>query len=360
MVTDWAEFETLDKPGSNLHREFLLAQELTRRGIPLVISIWYLPEWMYADPGYDPGQHRRRLAPGRWPEVRESIGAYLLYAKRKYGVEPVLFSLNESNEGVMVLVTADEHRDQIKDLGQYFAKLGLKTKLLLGDVAGPATSLQFLEPARQDADARAYIGAVAFHSWHGAPPAIYRAWSETARNLRVPLLVTELGVESFYHTSWDKETYWYAMQELRMYQELLLNAQPQGTMEWEFTSDYALARPATDPARCLPTPRYWFVRHFANLTPCPADALATSSDRSDVLVTAFRGAQPVNSRLTIHIANIGTARPVTVRGLPAGASWKAVRTSRSESMQEVTVTVASNGDLTLESPAWSLVTLQSQ
>jgi len=355
--TDWKAFEARDKPDSRLRREFLLAQELARRGVPLVVSIWQLPEWMYSDPGKNAGQHRRRIATNGWAEVRESVGAYLLYAKRQYGVEPALFSFNESNEGVMVLVTAEEHRDMLRSFGDYFRQLGLKTKLLLGDVAGPANSLPFLEPAMRDPAALANVGAVAFHSWHGAAPSVYQAWSDTARRLGVPLLVTELGVDSFWQTSWDKETYWYAVKELRMYQELLQHAQPQGMMEWEFTSDYGLAKAAADPQQCRPNWRYWFVRHFANLTPHPGMALAVTSNRPEILVTAFRGTGPDAAKMTVHIANVGPSRTARLAGLPAGRRWKVLRSDREQAMAELPSVKSTGSTLELEAPTWSLTSL---
>ena len=122
-------------PGSELQRGFLLAQELQKKGVPLVISIWDLPEWMYANPGRGREAYGRRIAPDKWDELLESIGSYLLYAKRRYGVEPCLFSFNECQEGVRVLFSAEEHRDAIKRMGAYFGTLGLKTAMLLADSA---------------------------------------------------------------------------------------------------------------------------------------------------------------------------------------------------------------------------------
>lgn len=50
-------------------------------------------------------------------------------------------------------------------------------------------------PAANDSEAVQYIGAVAFHSWGGASPKDYRAWSDLADRLKLPLLDTELGVD---------------------------------------------------------------------------------------------------------------------------------------------------------------------
>ena len=77
-----------------------------------------MPEWLYGDGGSKSTDGHRRIVPrDKWPKLAEVIGSYLLHEKRHYGVEPELFSFNESNIGVMVLMTPEEHRDIIKFLG---------------------------------------------------------------------------------------------------------------------------------------------------------------------------------------------------------------------------------------------------
>jgi hypothetical protein len=72
-----------------------------------------------------------------------SIVRYLQYARQQYGAEPDLFSFNEANIGIDVLLTAEEHRDMIKRLGAAFEQNGLKTRLLLGDATWPAQHARF-------------------------------------------------------------------------------------------------------------------------------------------------------------------------------------------------------------------------
>ncbi len=61
------------------------------------------------------------------------------------------------------------------------------------------------------------------------------------KRLNIPLLIGELGVDAAaYHTPDYIQSFYYALQELKMYQEILLYARPRGTMQWEFTSDYPL------------------------------------------------------------------------------------------------------------------------
>ncbi len=355
---DWRKLESRDKPGSSLRRRFEFDQQLQKRSIPLVTSIWWLPEWLYGK-GEGVDGHRRIVPRDKWPKLADVIGSYLLHQKRRYGVEPDLFSFNESNIGVMVLMTPEEHRDIIKFLGAHFARLGLKTRMLLGDSTG-AGSIRFTTPAAEDAECLKYVGAVAFHSWGGAEANVYAGWADLADRLKLPLLVTELGVDANYSVR-PHEQPGYGLREVEMYQQLLLHARPAGTMYWEFTSDYSLVGWQKKPdgqVEISPTDRFFFARHFCNLTPPGADALATSSDHPKVLVTAFAAGEGRERVCTIHIANLGLARGATLEGLPAGVSrFRAFATSPTDSFRQLDPVESKDSRIELTLPARSLLTL---
>lgn len=354
---NWAAFEARDKPGTNLRREFELAKQIQDLGIPYVISIWDLPGWLYEDGGTAPRDSRHRIAPDKWPELLELLGTYLQYAKRQYGVEPDLFCFNEANIGVRVLFSPEEHRDAIKRIGAYFKAQGFKTRMLLADATGPRGTHTYALPAAADPEAMQYVGAVAFHSWGGGSAADYAAWGDLAQRLKLPLLVTELGVDAGAWQTHAFDNYSYAMQEVRMYQELLLHARPQGTMQWEFTADYSIVKQDKDEQgqdRITPTPRFWFVKHFCNLTPYHSEALTAVSDNPKVLVTSFSK----GPAFTVHVANLGAARSATITGLPANLTrLQAVRTSAEDSFRKLEPIAVTNGTMKLDLTAQSLLTL---
>ena len=360
--TDWDFLKSHDKPGTNLRREFLLAKQIQRRGIPYSITIWHLPEWLYEKPRNDNTRpSRRRVHPDKWPELLECIGSYLVHAKEQYGVEPDLFSFNEANIGVRVLLTAEEHRDAIKRLGAHFAKLGLRTKMLLADATSFRRSLGYAEPAAKDPEAMKHVGALAFHSWGGGTPEQYGAWADLADRLKLPLLVAELGVDA---GAWRGRTYrsfHYGLREVRMYQEILLYARPQGTMQWEFTADYGIVLEEKQPdgsVKLVPHARFWLVKHFCNLTPPKASALTTASDHPQVLFTAFSGTREGKTLYTLHIANFAASRPATVTGLPAQvAALRAVRTGREEAFKELAPIPVEGGAARIALAPQSLLTL---
>ncbi len=357
---DWGKLESRDKAGSSLRRRFEFDQHLQQRSIPTVSSIWWLPEWLYGDGGGQNTDGHRRIVPrDKWPKLAQVIGSYLVHEKRSYGVEPDLFSFNESNAGVMVLMTPEEHRDIIKFLGAHFAGLGLKTKMLLGDCTGPG-SIGFTDAAAADAEALGFVGAVAFHSWGGAEASVYAGWGDLADRLKLPLLVTELGVDANYRNRPHQQP-GYGLREVRMYQELLLHARPAGTMYWEFTSDYSLVGWEKKPdgeVVISPTDRFFFAKHFCNLTPFDADALATASDHSKVLVTAFAAGEAPRRVCTIHIANFGPAREARLDGLPGDVSrFRAICTGPTDSFRDLDPVENQGNSIPLTLPGRSLLTL---
>ncbi|HUG09989.1 MAG TPA: hypothetical protein VMM36_03200 [Opitutaceae bacterium] len=353
----WARFEfkgmlwdrERESPGPALVRDFELMQRVDRMGIPWVLSLWRLPERYYADPNQKtPGTFNRQIAADGWPEFLDLLGSYLLHLKERYGAGPDFYSFNEPDLGVDIGFTGETHRDMVKRIGAHLESLGLKTKLLLGDTANPRDTHRYVLPTAADAEAMRYVGAVSFHSWFDGSPAQYRAWRDVARWLDLPLIVGEAGVDPGAYRNRTFDSYAYGLGEMRQYQELLRDAQPASLLFWEFTEDYGLAFPDAD-GRVVPTSRFWLMKHFTNLTPMKSEGVASSSDRPDVLVSAF----VKGNAITVHILNTGPARKVTVAGLSAGG-WKRVTTTETVDWEE---TVFAGVVPSLDVPARSFTTL---
>jgi hypothetical protein len=336
-----------DHPGPELRADFERMRGFQQAGVPYVISIWWLPERLYTDPNEKPrSTHFRLIKADQWDAFLDLMGSYLLYAKKEYGVEPDLFSFNESNIGVYVGQTPETHTEALKRIGAHFRKLGLKTKMLLGDATGPRDTHKFVLDAANDPEALQYVGAVAFHSWGGGTPEQYAAWGDVAEWLKLPLLVTELGVDAAAYNARGYDSYHYGLREAKMTLELIRYARPQGTQFWQFTNDYGLARGSGETVE--PSARFWLMKHFTDLTPQHGEALAAESDRPSVLTAAFRK----GGSYTVHLLNLGGERIADVAGLPPG-NWKVVESTEGTAWSERAM-----GDRVLL-PARSLVTLVS-
>ena len=360
---DWSRLEASDQPESPIRREMLMARDIQRRGLPFCASVWYLPAWMYDLPELGKDAFGHKIAADKWPEMLECVETYLLYAKRKYGVEPDLFSFNEPEIGVHVLLLSDEYVRMVQDLGERFRSLGLKTRILLGDTASPR-SISYVDAVVTNPAAMSNIAALAFHSWSTSDPEDYRPWRDLADQLSLPLFCTEVGTDpEAWHNPWVFDSLAYAIVELRMYQELLQHACPQALLQWEFTKDYGLV---TEAGRdVVPTIRYWFIKQFCNLTPRGARSLFTDSSHPDVLLTAFEGVAPggavPKAVYTLHVANLGAARDATLVGIPPDVTeLYPVLTDRTRSFAALPPVKVARGSCELPLPALSLLTLTSR
>lgn len=342
-----------DRPGSRLRLELELMRELSRKGIPLVASIWRLPERFLAGRAANgPDANQRRIDPRSWDQLLESLGSYMLYARDRYGVEPELFSFNEPDLGIGILFTAEEHCDAVRRIGAHFQSLGLKTRMLLGDVSHPRGTHAYVGKTAEDPEAMRYAGALSFHSWGGATPQQYESWANLAGRLRLPLLVAELGADASAWHGRSYDSYRYGMEEIRLCQELLLHAKPRATIYWEFTADYSLVR--LQDSEILPTGRFWLTKHLTNLTPPDSDLLSAASDHPKVLISAFSR----HGAYAIHLANLSAARHASLTGLPPEiAAWRAVLTTAAEGFRDLPALPAAGGRLSLQLPARSLLTL---
>ncbi len=351
----------------HVQESMAMAQRLSQRGMPVILTAWSAPQWAIV------GQRARGGGPGPdgiWGNPLDkshmaasykSIADYIIYLKEKYGVEVAMFSFNESDLGINIRQTGQEHDDLIKGLGAYFVSRGLKTKLLLGDNSD-ATTYEFIYPALRDPAARPYIGAVSFHSWRGCDDATLAKWAAAAREIKLPLLVGEGSIDAQawgYPAVFEESTY--ALQEITLYTRLLAKCQPLSILQWQLTSDYSpLAGGGIygNPAPLHPTQRFWNLQQLAN-TPPNVVALPLTADRPNVAVAAL--GNPAQGLYTLHLVNNGATRAVTLTGLPA--TVKTLRlyvTDKTRAVQEGPRVTVAKGQATFTLDAGSYVTLASK
>ncbi|MCF7854256.1 MAG: hypothetical protein K9N51_05615 [Candidatus Pacebacteria bacterium] len=359
----WGGFVKQDRPGSKLRDEFSLAQKIQERWIPLCMSIWYLPAWMYSDPERPRNDFGREIADGYLEEVVESIAAYLLYAKRRYRIEPKFVSFNEPDAGVHVALTPQQHATVIKALGKRFEEEGLTTRMLLGDVSNASgDAVEYVRTALETEGVLPYVGALAFHTWGGATAAEYSAWSRLAAEIKQPLFATEVGLDPSAWRTKSYESTAYALKELALYVKMLAHASPAVALYWEYTADYALleeVEPDAGGPKLRPTPRYEFMKQLADLTPVPAHYLQIVSSHPLVSCVGFRCPGENEETYVVHVVNSGSERSLTVKGLPVTVTSLEVQVANAagDTGEKESVLAVDKGRATTELPAQSLVSL---
>ncbi len=339
-----------------------MAQRLAAKGMPVIVSAWFPPEWAIdGDPeSYQSrgGVQAFRLDPAKQEKIYKSLTDYLLYLKQAYGVEAVMYSFNESDLGIDVLHTPQEHADFIKGLGTYMASKGLATKMLLGDNSD-ATTFDFILPAMNDPETHKYIGAVSFHSWRGCDDETLHKWAEASRKLNVPLIVGEGSTDAAawtYPQIFAESTF--ALYEINLYARLCAICQPLSILQWQLTSDYSIlwgdgVYGSTGPLR--PTQRFWNLKQLAS-TPEQSFSLPFTCSQADVNGAVFGNLS--RGEYAVHLVNNGASREATIKGLPESLKEiKAYVTNSTTGMEEIKIVKHENGMLRVELPPISFITL---
>lgn len=340
-----------------------MAQDLDRRGIPVMIAAWSGPDWALDGPanfGATPeGLRGNALNADKLDEIYDSITAYARYLRDAYGVEAVAFSFNESDLGINVRQTPEEHAALIRGLGARFAAAGLPTKLLLGDTAD-GNGYAFTYAAAADSTTYPYIHAVSFHSWRGWADETLRRWRDVAERVGVPLIVGEGSTDAAawrYPAIFEEPVY--ALEEIDLYARILTIARPQTILQWQLTGDYSVLTGGgvygNDDEPVRPLRRFWNLKQLAS-TPPGLPVVPATSNRDDVTVAAL-GTGP---EAAVHLVNNGAEREAVVRGLPATvAMLRVFVTDEDQEMAEGAPVRVVGGEARVTLPAASFTSLLS-
>jgi hypothetical protein len=353
------------KLDEHVRQSMEMAQRLAKMNMPVILTAWAPPAWaVVGELRYGPtpqGVWGNPLNKERMPEIYKSITDYILYLKKHYGFEVKYFSFNESDLGINIRQTGEEHDELIKGLGAYFVSKGLGTKLLLGDNSD-ATTYKFIYPAMNDPEARPYIGAVSFHSWRGWDTPTLEQWAEAAKQLNLPLLVGEGSIDA---AAWAYPPYFeeqsYALEEINLYTRLLSICQPLSILQWQLTADYS---PLTGggvfgiEGPLTPTQRFWNLKQLAS-TPEGVYNMPLTIDRSEISCAALGNVN--NKTYTIHMVNNSAARKVTIKGLPASVKrFKLITTDKTHNMQQLSAVTVKNHEANFTLNERCFVTLVSE
>lgn len=313
-----------------------MGQRLHELGMPVVLSAWFPPAWaVEGEISFRPqpgGLRGNPLNKKKMNEIYKSIADYIQYAKDHFGYEFVLFSFNESDLGINVRFTAEEHAEFIKGFGAYLKSRGLNTKLLLGDTAD-ANGWPFVEPAIQDKSTHPYIGAVSFHSWRGYTDENLEKWYEAAERLKLPLLVGEGSMDAGawrYPDIFNESTY--AMEEMNLYTRILKICQPESILQWQLTADYSPLIGGgvfgNNDIPLTPTQRFWNFKQIADM---PADlfAMPVESDKGNVIAAGLGDNE--KGIYVVHVVNNGASRETTLMGLPDDTEWMKIYVTNEDS-----------------------------
>ncbi|MBE0672995.1 MAG: hypothetical protein IH588_20645, partial [Anaerolineales bacterium] len=338
-TTNWTSFKDIGQT----HVNFLQMQDFKNRGIPVVASIWDVPDWMVQNPGET---IKRIIPPSMYDEAIESIAAYLLHARDQYGVTIPYVSFNEPNTGYHTLFTSPELIAFIKKAGPRFASLGLTTKWVIGDVDGPTKTVSYVTPILQDSSIAQYLGpGVSAHSWNwdNASDAVFSDIFSLANQYGKQVWVEEVGLNSLgWQTAGYTSTWSYGFDLARLYYRLIRYMRASVLTYWEYGDDYPLASPTT----LTPYPAFHVVKQLADQLSPGTKILETTSSNSKLLVIA--GKNDSTGNFMIQVINDSSASDTaTISGLP-NANLTLQRIRNGENGVTLGSYAPANGSLTID------------
>ncbi len=341
------------------HAALLQLQELAKRGIPVVASVWEGPAWLLPGTAEQSG---RRLAPERYGDCIEAIARFLVTARDRYGATVDNFSFNEADYGVNFRFTPEEIIAFIRQAGPRFKEMGLKTKFLVGDTGGGAAFAGYAAPLLEDRSIAEFLGPLAFHCWDvlGTPDDRYEAITALGRRYGKPVWCTEAGHDS---GLWQKPSPW-GTWENALYTALAyvttLRLSGAVIMDyWTYENDY----PLVNKDDLKPYPVWYVVAQMQQALPANAVVASASTDSEDLKALATAG--PHMGQFSVLLVNpIGDGQ-VTITGLPVHAG---VTVELRDSMRPSAggagaasqrLRTDGNGKLTVPIPIRSVITIRS-
>ena len=339
-----------------------IARTTARKGMPVIVSAWFPPQWAGVGPlprGGGPvnGVWGNALDTAKTERIYASITSYLQYLERHYGVEAWAFSFNESDLGIDVRQTAQEHLDLIKGLGAYMKSRGLETTMLLGDVSD-ATPTSFIQPALKDSSSWQFIGAVSYHSWRGWSDSLLTFWNDAAKRIGVPLLVgegsTDAGAWRYPQIFQEAD---FALPEIELYVRMLALSEPRSILQWQLTADYSLLAGGGlfgDSTALRPTQRFWNLKQLASV---PGGLSHLPITCGGTVSCAALGSEE-RGTYAVHVVNMGATRPAVLMGLPRSVrSMRMWTTNAALGMKEGARVPVRGGVARFTLPSASYVTL---
>lgn len=339
-----------------------MVQRLSKMNIPVILTAWFPPQWAVVGK-----LNLRHIPDGEWgnaidstkaDKIYKSITDYITYLKDANNVEVSMFSFNESDLGINIRQTGEEHATLIKGLGAYMKQHGLQTKMLLGDNSD-ATTYSFIYPAMKDTAILKYIGAISFHSWRGWDSTTLQKWRDAADEMHLPLLVGEGSIDA---AAWNYPEIFqepvYALKEINLYVRLLSICQPLSILQWQLTSDYSPLIGGGifgNKDSLHPGQRFYNLKQLASV---PANLQAMQVTTSSPFITCAAQGNNEKKIYAVHIINNGAELMADIKGLPASVkSIDIFTTNNKDYMKHTTVSPGVNKLLQINLAGNSYITL---
>jgi O-glycosyl hydrolase len=354
---NWDKF--VDSKNKGVHNIFLRIKDIYDRGIPVILSSFDAPAWMLSNADE---LRFHKLKSGMEDEFVECITAYVLYLKKKYGVEVEYFGFNEVNGGFAKMqFTARENARICGKLGERFEKHGIETKLLVGEAHSirKEEHIQYLKDVWNEFQSvQKYFGGIAYHSWKTVTDWQYREVGRFAKSMGQKVLCTEVGVEpEMWCEPEPLRSWWHAREVGLMYARMISLSRASIITYWEYQDDYPLC---SENLQAFPV--WYAVKHYAaNFKPGMIVVECSSSDEQVKAVSATdcEGGFVLNIHNALNDGEENYVQAVVeIEGLPEGSYCVYTSDNSGRKLENMGSYVTDRGRLEIPLEADSINTLK--
>jgi O-glycosyl hydrolase len=265
---DVIDFEAL-KPNDKglIHDEFLMLQEMKRRGVKPLFAVFNSPDWivrMGKPADWKPEGPKARLDRSAEPEFVESMAAYLLYARKVYGVTYAAVSVqNEPSHGVYTYQSPESLFRITKALDARLKKEGYETTFYCPDLACP----QYVDWAQRffsQEGAKDLSCCVSYHSYRRTLKGM-QGFRDLGKRVGLPVWVTEQNYTS--GAPGDRFEWSHAMKNAVCLYDLLVEGDAALSLHWSYVAQGSKGLVMYQPEKKAWPPTYDMLKHFYNTIP---------------------------------------------------------------------------------------------
>ena len=292
----------------------------------------------------------------RNPDAYVEYVLAILLRWRQLGQEPPFFSVyNEPGNTDLRVFSAQWMQTVVKRLGARMRAAGIKTQLVIPDDINPVEAYGRARVILEDAEARPYVGALAYHLY-GTSIADQQKMQQLSATYGIPVWMTEYSNASFRDYRGSLKWAW------TMHTLISDCGVSAVDYMWGFFGSYdphefiAIEFDGGKYKRHTPTWAFFVTGHFSRFVRPGYVRVDARSDDPDVLVSAYTGTDgmvivAINSGRDPKLATLRLAEG------PASGSLSPVMTTRSEPWKTMPSIPAQDGSFSVVLPAESLTTL---
>ena len=297
------------RESSGVSNSFQRLQRLANDGYDLWLAIWDIADWNVKNPGNDSQRRIKDI-----DEFVESITAYVLRARDKYGAEPMYVSVNEPSiaaengwGGYQIALTPEEQAEIILKAGQRFQELGLSTKWLIALHKVYPSELEQAQQIYEMPGVVEHIGGFDFHGywWQDGHDDELAAWAAWTSSTGLPNFAGECDYDNQFwqRDSADKARWTHALETAKLLYKMYDVARAEGSLLW-----YGDAPTSNRPYR-------YANKHFYDFMNPGSIILQSNSSSSAIFSTAFKHKTDDKfAQILLNTSN--SSRQVTLTGLP--------------------------------------------